>query len=104
MNFTFTDISNLTIPNGYPGKTVITTELLQDICTKMDTQAFHVAIAGFILSLFTMAYYGRIRPWIIKQQDAGRFHKHTMYFFDNLLLTGLAMCFAIIIVRLLRAE
>lgn len=87
------NVSNWTQP-GTQAPEVITTDFLRKLCEQMDNQAFYAAWVGFALALITIVYYGRLREKIEPKSAA---------FFDKLLVVGMAMCFVIIIVRLLRA-
>lgn len=80
-------------------KQVITTDILRALCKSMDDQAYHTAIAGFILSLVAIIYFGRIREYFLKKQQ-----EKVVHFSDKFLLTLIALCFAIIIVRMLRGQ
>jgi predicted membrane protein len=77
----------------------ITTEYLMKLCGLMDTQVYHAAIIGFILSLLIIIYFGRIRDHLIKKLT----QTWIIPLLDKTLLIGIAMTFAFIITRLLRA-
>lgn len=77
---------------------VTTTEMLRDLCAQMDSQAFYVAVGGFVVSVASLFYYGRLRPKLLDKDPAW-----LVPFLDKLLQTGTALMFAVIIVRLLRA-
>lgn len=94
INISNVNLSITEVQPGYAPPEIITTDYLRKLCAQMDSQAFYAAIVGFILALMTIIYYGRIRH---------RLEAHVASFFDKLLLVGIAMCFAVILVRLLRA-
>lgn len=81
----------------------VTTQMLRDLCAQMDAQAFGVAITGLVLSIITLFYFGRIRYWIRRQSEMGCAPTWLVPFLDKFLLTGIAMCFVILIVRMMRA-
>lgn len=93
---------NFTQPGSAPPKTITTADLLE-VCRQMDDQALYSAITGLVLGIAALLYFGRLRPWLAMKQQSGEYPEWCVPFCDKLLLTGIAMCFVIIIVRLLRA-
>lgn len=95
INFSF---ENVTGPVSAREPVVATTARLLEICGGLDAQAFGFAVAGFILSIVTLFYFGRARPWLLLRGDDA-----AVTFADKFLLVMLALCFAAVIVRLMRA-
>lgn len=73
----------------------VTTADLLELCGQMDSQAFYMAVAGLILSVFLMFWYGRIRKHVKNPL--------ILVFVDKFLVTMISMCFVVVLVRLLRA-
>lgn len=100
------NISDISINFSQPGlepPNKITTEYLIELCGKMDNQALYSAITGLCLAILALFYFGRIKPWLIHKELQGDLPTWFIPFMDKLLLTGIAMCFVVIIVRILRA-
>lgn len=89
---------NFTQPGMTPPKE-ITTDVLLEVCKQMDDQVYMAAIGGMILSILAIVYFGRVRRKLQKDHP----ESIAIPFLDKFLLTMIAMCFVIIIVRLLRA-
>jgi len=96
-NLTAIPVNVTTVPPWQ--RTEVTTEFLQQLCGLMDQQAFYAAIAGFVLTILAIVYFGRIRrkleqsskPWIVP-------------LLDKLFLTLIGLTFAFIIGRMMRGS
>lgn len=73
---------------------VMTTQDLLDVCGAFDQNALVAAILGLVLSVGFMFYLGR---WRSRIKD----EKHKVIV-DKAFLTTIALCFVIVIVRVLR--
>jgi len=92
-----TTFLNVTAPTS-AAPVVATTSRLLEICGAMDAQALGYAITGFTLSILALFYFGRVRAWLLlKGEDT------LIAFGDKFLLVLIALSFAAVIVRLMRA-
>jgi hypothetical protein len=86
---------NDSVQPGVVDPVVVTTQKLLELCGRMDVQALWAGWAGLVLSIALLFWHGRIKERVRDE--------YTRRFIDKFLHTLIAMCFVIIIVRLLRA-
>lgn len=92
---------NYTIPQVQTGCAPSIDHLsIDQFCKASDGQAVQVAIAGFILGMLMVIYFGKLRVWMMEHQKIPGW---VVAFLDKFFVVLNAMAYAIILTRLLHA-